>query len=65
MEENMIVIRDPKAFCSDFDWPKDADENFKHEIEFTRKSNESLAENKIKKQDSTIIVRILAWKQYS
>ena len=23
MEKNMIVIRDPTAFCLDFDWPKD------------------------------------------
>ena len=22
MEENMIVIRDPKTFCFNFDWPK-------------------------------------------
>ena len=44
MEENMIVIRDPKTF----DWPKDIDESLKHEIEFIIKSNESLAENKIK-----------------
>ena len=48
MEENMIVIRDPKTFCFNFDWPKYVDENFKHEIEFTRKSNESLTEIKIK-----------------
>ena len=42
----MIVIRDNKTFHSDFDWPKDVDENLKHEIEFIIKSNESLAENK-------------------
>ena len=49
MEENMIVIRDPYTFFN-FDWPKDVDENLKHEIEFisNRKINESLAENKIK-----------------
>ena len=29
MEENMIVIRDPKYF--DFDGPKDLDKNLKHE----------------------------------
>ena len=34
MEVNMIVVRDPKPFCFNFDWPKDIDENFKHEIEF-------------------------------
>ena len=30
MEENVIVIRDPKSFCFNFDWPKDADENLKY-----------------------------------
>ena len=40
MEENMIVIRDSKSFCFNFDWPKDADENLKHKIEFIIKRNE-------------------------
>ena len=44
MEENMIVIRDPKTFCFNFDWPKDAYKNLRREIEFIIKSNESLAE---------------------
>ena len=44
----MIVIKDPKTFCFNFDWPKYVDENQKHEIESIIKSNESLAENKIK-----------------
>ena len=44
----MIMIRDPKTFYFDFDWPKDVDENLKHEIEFIRKSNQSLAKSKIK-----------------
>ena len=48
MEENMNVIRDPKSF--NFHWPKDVDENFKHEIEFIIKSNESLAENTMKNE---------------
>ena len=48
MEENMIVIRNLKTFYFDFDWLRDLDENFRHEIEFMIKSNESLAENKIK-----------------
>ena len=48
MEENMIVIIDPKLFYFDFDWPKDVDENLKHETEFIIKSNESLAASKIK-----------------
>ena len=42
------MIRDPKIFYFDFDWAKDFDKNLKHEIEFIIKSNESLAENKIK-----------------
>ena len=50
MEENMIVIRDPKTFCFNFNWPKDVDENLKHEIEFIIKSNESLSENKTKNE---------------
>ena len=50
MEENMIVIWDPKTFCFNFDWQKYVDENLKHEIEFIIKSNESLAENKIKNE---------------
>ena len=36
MEENVIVIRDPKTFCFNFDWQKDVDENLKHEIEFIK-----------------------------
>ena len=27
-----IIIRDPKTFCFNFDWPKYVDNNFKHEI---------------------------------
>ena len=46
MEKNMFAIRDPKTV--DFDWPKDVDENLKHEIEFIIKSNESSADNKCK-----------------
>ena len=38
MKENMIVIRDPKTLCFNFDWPK-YDENLKQEIEFIIKSN--------------------------
>ena len=50
------MIRDPKTFCFNFNWPKDVDENLKHEIEFIIKRNESLLKNKIK-QDRTIIVK--------
>ena len=49
MEENMIVITEPKTFYFYFDWPKDVNENLRHEIEFVVKRNESLAANKIKK----------------
>ena len=48
MEEKVILMRDSKAFYFYFDWPTDPDENLKHEIECIIKSNESLAENKIK-----------------
>ena len=57
MEENMIVIRDPKIFCFNFDWPKDVDENLKHEIEFIIKSNESLAKNKIKNEIEQLFLK--------
>ena len=46
----MIVIRDPKTFCFNFDWAKDVDESLKHEIEFIIKSNKSLAKTKIKNE---------------
>ena len=46
----MIVIRDPKTFYFDFDWPKDGEENLRHEIKFIIKSNEFLAENEMKNE---------------
>ena len=42
MEEIMIAIRDSKTFYFDFDWPKDIDENLKHEMELFIKSNRFL-----------------------
>ena len=57
MEENMIVIRNPQNFRFTFDWPKDVDENLKHEIEFIIKSNESLAENKIKNETEQLLLK--------
>ena len=48
MEESIVVIRKLKTFYFYFDWPKDADKNFKHEIKFLIKSKKSLVENKIK-----------------
>ena len=53
----MIVIRDPKTFCFNFDWPKYVDENSKCEIKFIIKSNESLAENKIKNKTGQLLLK--------
>ena len=53
----MIVIRDLKTFCFNFDWPQGVDENLKHEIEFIIKSNESLAENKIKNETEQLLLK--------
>ena len=53
----MIVIRDPKAFCFNFDQAKYLDENLKHEIEFIVKSNEPLAENKIKREIKQLLLK--------
>ena len=55
MEE--IVMRDPKSFCFNFDWPKNVDENLKHEIEFIIKSNGSLADNKIKNKAEQLLLK--------
>ena len=57
MEENMIMIRDPKIFWFNFDWPKEVDENFKHEIEFIIKSNESSAESKTKNEIEQLLLK--------
>ena len=46
----MIVIRDSKTFCFIFEWPKDINENLKHETEFIVKSNESSDDNKLKNE---------------
>ena len=58
----MVVIRGPKIFYFNFDWPKGSDENLKHQIEFFIKSIEPAAENKKKE---IIIIQIQACKQYS
>ena len=57
MEENMIVIRHPKTFCFNFDWPKYVGGNVKHEIEFIIKSHESLTENKIKNEIEQLLLK--------
>ena len=55
MEENMAVIKEPKTFYFDFDWPKDVDESLKLEIEFIIKSHKSKAENKIKNETEQLL----------
>ena len=57
MEENMIVIRNPKTFWFNFDWPKYVDENLKHEIKIIIKSNESFSENKIKNKTEQLLLK--------
>ena len=64
MEENVTAIRDPKNFILILIGQKIRIESMKLNLskknkkEKKKRSNESLAENKIKKQDSTIIVKI-------
>ena len=53
----MIVKRDPKTFCFNFDFPRNVDENSMNEIEFIIKSNESLAENKIKNDIEQLLLK--------
>ena len=50
MEDNMIVIREPKTFYFNFDWSKKVDKSLKHEIEFIIKHNESSAEHNIRNE---------------
>ena len=57
MEENIIVIRDPKTFCFNLDWPKDVDENVKQKIEFIIKSIYSLAVNKMKNEIEQLLLK--------
>ena len=59
----MIMIRNPPPikkiyiYFFHFNWPKDVDENLKNEIEFIIKSNESLAENKIKNKIEKLLLK--------
>ena len=57
MEEKMIVIRDPKTFSLNFDWPKDIDESLKQETEFIIKGNGSLSENKLKNEIEQLLLK--------
>ena len=52
MDENMIMIKDPKILIG-----QDVDQNLKDEIEFIVKSNESLAENKVKNQTEQLLLK--------
>ena len=56
IEENMIVIRDTKTFCLNFNLTKDADDNLKHRIECIIKNNNFLAENKIKSEIEQLLL---------
>ena len=53
----MIVIRAPKKIFFNFEWPKYVSENLKDEIEFIIKTNESLAENKIKNEIEQLLLK--------
>ena len=52
----MNVIGDPKTFSFNYDGPKYIFESLKHEIGFTIKCNESLAENKIKNEIEQLLL---------
>ena len=56
-EENMIVIKDPTSFSFNSSFPKDVNENLKFEIEFIIKSNESLAEYKVKNKIEQLLLK--------
>ena len=54
------MIRDPKTFCFNFDFPKEVDENLKPEdFEFTIESNESLAEFIIKNEIEQLLLKYM------
>ena len=55
---NMLLTRLPILSEFHFYWPEEVDESLKHKIEFIIKSNESLAESKIKKGDETNIIKM-------
>ena len=52
----MIAMRDSKNVCFNFDCSRHVDENLEHEIKFIIKSKESLAENKIKKENEQLLL---------
>ena len=50
IEDNMLVIQEPKTFHFNFDFPKHFGKNLKHEIEFIVSRNESLAKYNMKNE---------------
>ena len=58
MEENMIMIKDPKIVCFNFYLPKDVDQNLQQEIKFIKRINEFLAETKIKNEIEQLLLNI-------
>ena len=57
MEENVIVIRDPKTFSFNFNLPKDVDENLRCETEYIIKSNESSVEIIMKNEIDLLLLK--------
>ena len=50
------MIKSAKTFNFVFYWPKHVGENLKHETEFITKSNESLADNKVKSENEQLLL---------
>ena len=42
----MVVIRDPKTFWFNFDWPKYVDQNLNYKTELIKRNNEPLQRTK-------------------
>ena len=61
----MNIMKDPKNFSFNFDWPKDVDENLNYEIEFIIKRNQSLAENKIKNETEQLFLKNISMETIS
>ena len=53
----MIVIRDSKMVCLNFSWSKSVNDNLKHVIEFIKKSNGSLTENKLNNETEKLLLK--------
>ena len=57
----MIVIRDSKTVCLNFSWSKSVNDNLKHVIEFIKKSNGSLTENKLSNETEKLLLKYKHW----